>query len=176
MPAVEPQFLWFTPSEWTALATCLLAAFTALLVAVGIYQVLGIRAENKKSLTLNACSNYEQNPNIYDALQKLWAALENGELEREPKKFRPQINVMLNFLDAIAIGIEQGLYIEDLAWDHLDAIVKRAVKRYIDSGLIEKVGLEREDFIRLIEMRERWLRARPHFRDLSWWRRRRGTR
>jgi len=73
MSAVEPQFLWFTPNEWTALSTFFLAAFTALLVAVGIYQVLGIRAENKKSLTLNACSNYEQNPNIYDALQKLWA-------------------------------------------------------------------------------------------------------
>ena len=176
MPAVAPQFLWFTPDEWTALATSCLAAFTALLVAVGIYQVLAIRAENKKSLTLNACSNYEQNPNIYDALQKLWAALENGDLEREPRKFRPQINVVLNFLDAIAIGIEQGLYLENLAWDHLDAIVRRVVKRFIDSGLIEKVDLEREDFIRLIDMRDRWLRARPKFRDLSWWQRRKGTR
>src|SRR6266481_3571781 len=147
MPAAESQFLWFTPGEWTALATFLLAAFTALLVAVGIYQVLAIRAENKKTSTLNACSNYEQNPNIYDALQKLWAALENGDLEREPRKFRPQINVVLNFLDAIAIGIEQGLYIENLAWDHLDAIVKRHVKRFIDSGIIEKAGLEREDFL-----------------------------
>jgi hypothetical protein len=173
MPAAESPFLWFTPGEWTALATCLLAAFTALLVAVGIYQVLAIRAENKKTSTLNACSNYEQNPNIYDALQKLWAALENGDLEREPRKFRPQINVVLNFLDAIAIGIEQGLYLENLAWDHLDAIVKRNVKRFIDSGVIEKVGLEREDFIRLIDMRDRWMRARPRFRDVSWWRRNR---
>jgi len=103
-------------------------------------------------------------------------SLENGDLEREPRKFRPQINVVLNFLDAIAIGIDQGLYIENLAWDHLDAIVRRVVKRFIDSGLIEKVDLEREDFIRLIDMRDRWLRARPKFRDLSWWQRRKGTR
>jgi len=128
-------------------------------------------AENKKTLTLTACSNYEQNPNIYDALQKLWAALESGELEREPRKFRPQLNVVLNFLDAIAIGIEQGLYIENLAWDHLDAIVKRHVKRFIDSGIIENAGLEREDFLRLIDLRDRWLRARPKFRDVPWWRR-----
>jgi hypothetical protein len=74
--------------------------------------------------------------------------------------------VVPNFLDAIAIGIEQGLYIENLAWDHLDAIVKRHVKRFIDSGIIEKAGLEREDFLRLIDSRDRWLRARPKFRDV----------
>jgi len=50
------------------------------------------------------------------------------------------MNVVLNFLDAIAIGIEQGLYIEGLAWDHLDTIVKRHVKRLIDSGFVETSG------------------------------------
>jgi hypothetical protein len=170
MPAAD-HFLWFTPEGWTAVATFSLAAFTALLVAVGIYQILAIRAENKKAQTLAACSSYEQNPNIYDALQKLWAALESGELDREPRKFRPQLNVVLNFLDAIAIGIDQGLYIEDLAWDHLDAIVRRHVKIFIDSGIIEKADFERVDYIRLIDLRDKWLRARPKFRDVSWWRR-----
>ena len=138
----EAFIIWLTAEGWTAIGTLLLAAVTAALVAVGIYQILAVRAENKKAQTLAACSNWEQNPNIYDAQQKLWAASESGELERDPKKFRPQLNVVLNFLDAIAIGIEQGLYIENLAWDHLDAMVRRVVKRYIDSGIIEKVGLE----------------------------------
>ena len=78
---------------------------------------------------------------------------------------------MLNFLDAIAIGIDQGLYIENLAWDHLDAIVKRTVKRYIDSGVIEQADLRREDFLRLIDLRDRWQRARSKFRDVPWWKR-----
>ena len=117
-----------------------------------------------------ACGSYDQNSNIYDALQKLWAAIESGDLESEPRKFRRQMNVVLNFLDAIAIGIEQGLYIENLAWDHLDAIVKRHVKRYIDSGLIEKAGMEREDYLRLIDLRDRWQRAKPKFRDAPRWR------
>jgi hypothetical protein len=117
-------FLGLTAEGWIAVGTVSLAAFTAILVAVGIYQILGVRKENKKTQTLAACGNWEQNPNIYDALQKLWAASESGELEREPRKFRPQLNVVLNFLDAIAIGIEQGLYIENLAWDHLESVRK----------------------------------------------------
>jgi len=171
MPVVglDEKFLGLTAEGWTAFWTFSLAAVTALLVGVGIYQILAIGAEKKKAQTLSACSNWEQNPNIYDALQKLWAALESGELEREPKKFRQQLNVVLNFLDAIAIGIEQGLYIEDLAWDHLDAIIKRLVKRFIDSGIIERAGLEREDHQRLIDMRDRWSRSRPRFRDVPWW-------
>jgi hypothetical protein len=135
------------------------------------YQILIVRRENKIAQTMAACSNWEQNPNIYDALQKLWAAIESNELGRDPRKFRPQLNVVLNFLDAIAIGIDQGLYIENLAWDHSDAIVKRTVHRYIDSGIIEQVGLEGEDFLRLIDLRARWQRARPKFRDVPWWRR-----
>jgi hypothetical protein len=79
------------------------------------------------------------------------------------------MNVILNSLDAIAIGIDQGLYIENLAWDHLDAIVKRHVKSFVDSGLIEKAGMEREDYLRLLDLRDRWLRARPRFTDAPTW-------
>jgi hypothetical protein len=129
MAADKILLFWFTAEEWIAFGTVFLALSTAVLVGVGIYQILGVRRENKIAQTMAACSNWEQNPNIYDALQKLWAASESNELGRDPRKFRPQLNVVLNFLDAIAIGIEQGLYIENLAWDHLDAIVRRLVKK-----------------------------------------------
>ena len=92
------RFLGFTPEGWTAVGTLSLAALTALLVAVGIYQILAIRKENKKAQTLAACGNYDLSPNIYDALQQLWAAKENGDLERDPKRFKPQLNVILNTL------------------------------------------------------------------------------
>jgi len=163
------RFWGLTAEGLTAVGTLALAAVTALLVGVGIYQILAIRAENKKSQTLAACGEYDLNPNVYASLQILWAALESGELDREPKKFRPQLNTVLNFLDSIAIGIEQGLYIETLAWDHLELIVRRHVKRYIDSGIVERAGLEREDYLRLIDLRDRWSRARPRFRAFPWW-------
>jgi len=164
-----------TAENWIAIGTILLAVVTAALVVVGSIHISAIRHENKKAQTLTACGNWDQNPNIYDASQKLWAAIESGELKATPRKFRPQINVILNFLDAIAIGIEQELYIENLAWDHLDAIVKRVVRRYIDpspdapGGLLEHVDLNREDFLRLIELRDRWSRAHPKFRDVPRW-------
>jgi hypothetical protein len=164
-----------TAEQWIAIGTIALAFVTAVLVLVGTIHISAIRQENKKAQTLAACSNWDQNPNIYDASQKLWAGIESGELEATPRKFRPQINVILNFLDAIAIGIEQELYIENLASDHLDAIIKRVVKRYIDpspgapGGLVERVDLNREDFLRLIDLRDRWSRAHPRFRDVPRW-------
>lgn len=166
---IGEKFLGFTPEGWTAIGTISLAALTAFLVLVGLISIWSIRKENKKAQTLMACGNWDQNPNIYDALQKLWAARESGELKSTPRKFRPQMNVVLNFLDAIAIGIKQELYIEELAWDHLDAIVKDNVKRYIDSGLIEDADMNREDYIRLVDLRDRWLRAGPRFRDVPRW-------
>ncbi len=57
------------------------------------------------------------------------------------------------------------LYIEDLAWDHMEGIVGYHVNRYIDSGLILKIGLTRQNFRSLISMRDRWSQARPRFED-----------
>jgi hypothetical protein len=163
------EFWGLSANAWIAVGTVALAIATIALVVAALIQIRSLRAENRKAQTLAACGNYDLNPNVYESLQTLWAALESGELEREPRKFRPQRNTVLNFLDAIAIGIEQGLYIETLAWDHLEVIVRRHVKRYIDSGIVEKAGLEREDFVRLIDLRDRWVRVGPRFRDIPWW-------
>jgi hypothetical protein len=159
------KFLGLTAEGWTAFGTMGLAVFTAVLVATAIYQILAIRAENKKSQTLAACVSYESNPNLFQCMTVLWAARENGDIENHTKTYRPQMAILLNYLDGIAIGIDQGLYIEDLAWDHMEAIVAAHVKYYIDSRLIQKAGLEPENFRRLVALRDRWAEARPRFRD-----------
>jgi len=65
---------------------------------------------------------------------------------------------LLNFLDAIAIGIEQDLYIEDLARKHLKSIVQRQTEQLIDSGILEKAGIRKDAFQSLLRLRDRWLR------------------
>jgi hypothetical protein len=101
--------------ELLALGTWALVLVTGLLFCAALRQIRQIRHENKKAATLAACSQYDQNPSLNEALRRLWVARENGKLEKNPKQFRPYIIVLLNHLDAIAIGIEQGLYIESLA-------------------------------------------------------------
>ena len=158
-------FLWLSPASWVAVG----AIATAFTVAVALWQVLAARFQSRKAQTLDACSAYDLSENIYDALKILWAAKEDGTLESQTSKYRPQINLLLNHLDAIAIGIAQGLYIEALAYDHLNAIVQRHVSTFIDSGLCDKTGLMRSSYVHLVDMRDRWLRAKPRFHDgVSW--------
>jgi hypothetical protein len=163
---MEPHILGLAVSVWTAIA----AIATALLVATGLWQILAARFQNKKAQTLAACSAYDLNENIYDALKVLWAAREDESLKKEPRKYRPQVLVVLNHLDSIAIGVDQRLYIEALAWDHLNGIVQAIVAQYIDSGCIEKMDISRLSFTHLLDMRDRWARAKPRFRDGITWR------
>lgn len=159
------RFLGLASEDWTALGTVALALLTGGLVVGGIYQVVAIRSENKKSATLTACSAYETNPIIFESLKLLWQARCDGSLQTDPKPYRTQMTMLLNYLDGIAIGIEQGLYIEDLAWDHMDAIVKNHVRNYIDSGIIERADMEKANYRRLLALRDRWSEAKPRFHD-----------
>jgi hypothetical protein len=168
------EFWGLTAHGWIAVGTLALAVATFALVLTAFIQIRSIREENKKTQTLAACSNYDLNPIIFECTRILLAAQDSGELATSPKKYRPQILTLLNYLDAIAIGIEQGLYIEELAWDHLETIVRWHVASLVDSGVMQGAGLERDDFRRLLDMRVRWSRARPRFREhrgFRFWRR-----
>lgn len=142
---------------------------TALLVAVALWQLLLARFENKKTQTLAACTAYDMSENIYDATNKIWRAREDGSLDKNPRAYRPQINLILNHLDAVAIGIDQRLYIESLAYDHLNGIVQRHVATFVDSGIIDKVDLSATSYTNLIDLRNKWARAKPRFRDGMFW-------
>ncbi len=45
----------------------------------------------------------------------------------------------LNYLEAVMIGIEQGVYIEDIVFDHLEGTLKKAVETYLsgDDPIVE---------------------------------------
>lgn len=101
------QFLGLSAGGWTAI----LAAITLLLVATGLYQIVASRTENRKTQRLAICGSYDTSPNIYAAQIMLWEARMNGDLVQNTAKYRPQINCVLAHLDAVAIGIDRGLYI-----------------------------------------------------------------
>src|SRR6266446_5991993 len=108
-----------------ALATIALVFVTLLLVVVASRQISAGRAENRKTQTLSACSNYDLNPVMYECQRRVEAARQEKRLHADAEMLRVEILTVLNFLDAIAIGIHQGLYIETLAYDHLSGIVAR---------------------------------------------------
>jgi hypothetical protein len=172
MEAASSTFLGLSAHGWTALgtvalvlATMALAGVTLGLLIAGLRQIRAIREENRKSATLHICTCYETNPVIARAVRVLWKARLRDDLEKNAKRYRPHFVVLLNYLDGIAIGVEQGIYIEDLAWDHMEAIVAVNVRSYIDSGIIERAGMFKENYGSLLKMRDRWAEARPRFEE-----------
>jgi hypothetical protein len=84
---------------------------------------------------------------------------------------------MLNYLDGVAIGIYQGLYIEGLARDHLQSIVKVHVDRYLKIGMPKRLSIDPQNYWYIAALEQRWSAiSQPHFRDeegwLARWRRR----
>ena len=161
---LHQTFLGLVAEAWTAIGTILIALATFLLAIVAYWQIAAARFENRKTQTLLACGQYDTSPLIYHCLKRVRAAKDNGSLKSEPTKLRREIITILNFLDAIAIGIEQNLYIEDLAYDHLEGIVKTHVSDLIDSGVTDAAGCPKSQWQRLIDLRDRWSRVKPHFR------------
>jgi hypothetical protein len=60
--------------------------------------------------------------------------------------------VILNYLDGIAIGVHQGLYVEELARDHLKDIVCTRVRNLLETAFAQEVKFDPHDWCFLTAM------------------------
>jgi hypothetical protein len=104
-------------ADWAVIAQALLA-FAAAVVAY--WQITAAQSESKKWKTLEACALYETEPIALSVVRlrhlyqpNLYA--EQKSSDHIPELFYPvdDAKLVLNYLDGIAIGVQQGLYIED---------------------------------------------------------------
>lgn len=86
--------------------------------------------------------------------------------------YRPDEIVLLNFLDTIAIGIQQGLYDENLVYDHTNAIVQRWYDQLLDPNTAKLMRIQVRDYDRLCKLAQRWNTVEPRF-GRRWWKWRR---
>lgn len=146
-----------------------LATVATILVAVGVVQIQSTREEAKRSRTLAACDRYDTDPVLDGALHRLLEGRLSGELERNASYFKSDIATVLNYLDGISIGIEQGLYIDGLAYDHLKDIVKHTASLYLDDATtIRAARMDPGNYTRLKALRDRWVQDAPRFNDRKW--------
>lgn len=106
--------------------------------------------------TLKACERYDFDPVIDAACQRLYASSNKGTDYKDSRVDKRDIVVLLNYLDGLAIGIEQQLYVEDLVRGHLELIVMKCVDEFLATGIVSSEGYER-----LLRLTEQWKRARP---------------
>jgi len=156
-------------SEWATIAQAVLAALAA---AVAYRQITVSQKESKKWKTLEACSQYESEPIISSAV-RLRRFYENPVAQtagsgqppdggHEPFRLVDDAKLVLNFFDGIAIGVQQNLYIESLARDHMANIVRVHVMEVFER---KKFPIDASDYTRLIDMDYKWQRKMPYFTD-----------
>ncbi len=86
-----------------------------------------------------------------------------------PGKYKHSLIMILNYLDTIAIGIDQKIYDENLARDHTEAIVKHYSERYLTEAAAKDVGFSLNDYRGVCELAKNWSTPRRYYgRDKRW--------
>jgi len=92
-------------------------------IAAGIWQLKRQTLQQRQWATLQVCDRYDNDPVLTDAKKLI------REVHFEPQSARADHNVrsacrtLFNYFDSIAIGLEQGLYIDDIVESHLRTII-----------------------------------------------------
>ncbi|GAA0777941.1 hypothetical protein E1180_17320 [Roseibium denhamense] len=169
--------------EWAAVAG---AVATWVLALFGIWQLRAIRVQSRaaaeqtrllaqqaieqnrrdqKWKTLEACRLLDTDPILDQSTARIWDASANGTDYSNMKAHQRDIINLLNHLDAIAIGVQQGLYIEEIARDHLDAWFKKVCSEFLREDRADQIGITRSHFTHLIDLNNKWLKVETHYRD-----------
>jgi len=150
-----------SPESWTAIWTFFVFVATGGLAIIAGWQIIAARVENRKTQTLEACGRYDTDPIIFDCHKKLIVAKnykkrDDAALVARASELRLEVLTILNFLDAIAIGVQQGLYIKDLARDHISPIVRKHVAEFVEGGVLEAMDCPIESYKALIALDREW--------------------
>jgi len=68
----------------------------------------------------------------------------SGELEKN------------NHCDSVAIGIEQGIYDEKMAYEYFKWIVRGRAQRYLTGDIVERANVGPETYTVLLALDKRW--------------------
>ncbi|HTK35773.1 MAG TPA: hypothetical protein VL358_10890 [Caulobacteraceae bacterium] len=131
-------------AEWVAaVAGVVTGVATIALAWIAYYQLSELRkqlevqgARDKQWRTIEACENYTYDPVLRQAKDRIWEARDRGRapLIHDTHAVRKDAIVILNYLDALGIGVRQGVYLEEIVFDHLEHIVRDLVRNILRGG------------------------------------------
>lgn len=150
-PPEANEFLGLGPHGWIAVGTLILAAVTLFLGLVGLQQIAAAREEARSNRTLTVVDRYDFDPILDGCLKRLRAAR-----EAKTPPIRGDVVTLLNYLESIAIGINKGIYDEDLAAEHMKYIVVETYKRYLGPNAPPIVEVDPSNYIPLEGLYTKW--------------------
>jgi hypothetical protein len=105
--------------------------------------------------TLSVCEKYDLDPTLTKCCLTL-AHAGRDEIRKHPENYQSELITVLNYLDGIAIGIEQNLYVESLVRDHLERILKTHVEKTLVGSNAADLKIDASGYDRLIRLYNRW--------------------
>lgn len=151
-----------TLDDWKNVSILFQGLLMIFLVITGVVQLLAIRAENKKNRTLEICDRHVIDPVLSIASSKLREAFKNGDLARNPEMYEVAILKMGNYFESLAIGVKRRIYDEEIAFDHLQVVLRLYAYRYLLGDFAKRIQIRTNDavFRYLLDLTKRW-EARP---------------
>ncbi len=101
--------------------------------------------------TVAIVERYDTDPVVEGYCERIWEASEGGKNYSSEKLNKRDVIGLLNFFSGIAIGIDQGLYVEEIVKDHLHLSIRKAVENFLHTGICERNGYES-----LLKLYDKW--------------------
>jgi hypothetical protein len=120
--AFERAHEW-TGEDVTAAGTVTLAVVTIGLLLMAWYQLAKQTFAQRQWATLQACDRYDSDPVLGAARASLYEFEATGQMTKERTEIRQACRTTFNYFDSIAIGLAQGLYVEEIVEEHLGHIM-----------------------------------------------------
>lgn len=113
------------------------------------------RKHQKEELTLSVCTLYNIDPTLHQIKRRIYEARGKGDKWefRDIPSIRREIENLLNYLDVIAIGVHQKIYLTEIVYDNLFIVVEHAVSRFLLTDPENKFA-NKAHFPHLLALRE----------------------
>ena len=104
--------------------------------------------------TTEACRHLDSDPIFEAASKRIWDASDGGKKYDKGKLEERDLIIVLNYLETLAIGVRQGLYVEKIVKDHLEPAITKGVEKFVLTGLVEKD--QNDNFEQLLALYYQW--------------------
>jgi hypothetical protein len=95
----------------------------------------------------------------------LGRARDMGVLLTKTHDYRLDIVAVMNYLETIAIGVKQEMFIAEMVRDFMEHIAVFHVDEMREGAIFEKIGVKPSGFEHIIELTNEWKpKATTHFR------------
>jgi hypothetical protein len=126
-------------TDWiTAISTAVSALASVVLFLVAFVQLRGLRDQLKQSAdqekrrnTLDVVERVEHDPALIEAYKSVWEKTTGGVDYTKTTECKYHVITILNYFEGVAIGIAQNIYVESMARDYLENILKKATEVWL---------------------------------------------